>query len=303
MPEADAKPFAAADIPSDDDGDEYHESEDEDFDVSKAAAEAGDESTSDDDDGGTYASDNEDNENIKLSTSSKRKRRADGDDDEEEEDKPGIKILTRSQRAAEDTAKTSTRDKSKSTIDTDALWASMRGTSDTPASTTSPAANRALTTSPRASVLEDAILITETYEFAKEIVTREVRVPRDSPKAIAFLERQQQDRERQNSATPDASTSTPSTASSTPKPRGNPLSRRRKGTSLEQLVGKGKPAKINTLEKSKLDWQGFVSQEGIEGDLKRHNQGGYLHKQDFLARVDSKRYTDLKEGQKALKKS
>jgi len=53
-----------------------------------------------------------------------------------------------------------------------------------------------------------------------------------------------------------------------------------------------KKQKVSTLEKSKLDWQNFKQEEGIEEDLKSFNQGkqGYLEKKFFLERTDLKQF-------------
>jgi hypothetical protein len=59
---------------------------------------------------------------------------------------------------------------------------------------------------------------------------------------------------------------------------------------------------MNTLEKSRLDWQGYVEREGIKDDLKYTNKDGYMEKVAFLQRVDDRRLSDLKQGQKQSKK-
>ncbi|SAL96216.1 hypothetical protein [Absidia glauca] len=63
-----------------------------------------------------------------------------------------------------------------------------------------------------------------------------------------------------------------------------------------------KVPKMNTLEKSRLDWQGYVEREGIKDDLKYTNKDGYMEKVAFLQRVDDRRLNDLKHGQKQSKK-
>ena len=63
-----------------------------------------------------------------------------------------------------------------------------------------------------------------------------------------------------------------------------------------------KVPKMNTLEKSRLDWQGYVDREGLRDDLKYKNKDGYMEKVAFLQRVDDRRLTHLKAGQKASKK-
>ncbi|KAF9930550.1 swr complex subunit [Linnemannia zychae] len=75
----------------------------------------------------------------------------------------------------------------------------------------------------------------------------------------------------------------------------------RKKSQLDELAatyGVKKPPKLNTLEKSKLDWKNFVGKEGIEDELKRHNKDGYMEKVAFLQRTDERRdqeYQQLKK--------
>ncbi|KAF9581142.1 serine/threonine protein kinase, CMGC, CDC2/CDK sub, partial [Lunasporangiospora selenospora] len=70
----------------------------------------------------------------------------------------------------------------------------------------------------------------------------------------------------------------------------------RKKSNLDELAatyGVKKPAKLNTLEKSKLDWNQFVGKEGIEDELKHHNKDGYMEKVAFLQRTDERRDEEL----------
>ncbi|CAO0802758.1 unnamed protein product [Mucor circinelloides] len=87
------------------------------------------------------------------------------------------------------------------------------------------------------------------------------------------------------------------------KPK-SPLQQRRPKSQLSSLVSKYniKEPKMNTLEKSKLDWQGYVDREGIRDDLKYKNKDGYMEKVAFLQRVDDRRLNQLKQGQKKEKK-
>ncbi|KAI9262067.1 bucentaur or craniofacial development-domain-containing protein [Sporodiniella umbellata] len=75
-------------------------------------------------------------------------------------------------------------------------------------------------------------------------------------------------------------------------------------SSLSSLVSQYniKVPKMNTLEKSKLDWQKFVEKEGIKDELKYKNKDGYMEKVDFLQRVDERRLEQLKSGQKESKR-
>lgn len=57
---------------------------------------------------------------------------------------------------------------------------------------------------------------------------------------------------------------------------------------------------LNTVEKSKLDWAGFVDKEGITDELDEHGRAkeGYLGRMDFLGRVQANREEDLKKAKK-----
>ncbi|GAA6043487.1 hypothetical protein JCM8097_000738 [Rhodosporidiobolus ruineniae] len=68
-------------------------------------------------------------------------------------------------------------------------------------------------------------------------------------------------------------------------------------------VGK-KPAKLNTLEKSKLDWNNHVTTTGDSDDLATARRNGFLEKKDFLDRVEGKREEEwerLKAGRRGQK--
>jgi hypothetical protein len=61
-----------------------------------------------------------------------------------------------------------------------------------------------------------------------------------------------------------------------------------------QRKGKGKetrPGALNTVEKSRLDWVGFVDKSGIQNELEVHSKGkeGYLERMDFLDRMADRR--------------
>ncbi|GAA5799396.1 hypothetical protein HPULCUR_004811 [Helicostylum pulchrum] len=79
---------------------------------------------------------------------------------------------------------------------------------------------------------------------------------------------------------------------------------KRPKSTLSSLVSQYniKEPKMNTLDKSKLDWQGYVDREGIRDDLKYKNKDGYMEKVAFLQRVDDRRLNHLKTGQKNEKK-
>ncbi|BGP40553.1 hypothetical protein JCM10449v2_004515 [Rhodotorula kratochvilovae] len=93
------------------------------------------------------------------------------------------------------------------------------------------------------------------------------------------------------SDSPAPATSSASPAPTAPAPAARPPPKRKAGGGLAGMaaslgVGK-KPAKLNTLEKSKLDWNNYVStQEGLSDTLTHARKDGYLDRRDFLDRVD-----------------
>ena len=58
---------------------------------------------------------------------------------------------------------------------------------------------------------------------------------------------------------------------------------------LQQLSG---PSKISTVAKTSSDWDTFKTETGLEGELEKKAQGkdAYLVKQDFLTRVDTRKF-------------
>jgi hypothetical protein len=57
-----------------------------------------------------------------------------------------------------------------------------------------------------------------------------------------------------------------------------------------------KKAKMSTLIKSKLDWEGFKKDEGLEDELRNHrkNKDNFVDKQAFLQRADLKQFEQEK---------
>lgn len=117
----------------------------------------------------------------------------------------------------------------------------------------------------------DKIEIKKVFDFAGEMVTVSKEVAADSSEAKKYLKSQEED-----------SKTTPVSSTGTKRPGG-----------LAGIVGSiGKKQKMGVLDKSKLDWNSFVSQEGISEELKTHNKGkeGYVEKQMFLERADLRQF-------------
>lgn len=206
----------------------------------------------------------------------------------------------------------------ETTVDIDAIWARMNA-SKTPSAlsalgrankneekiaekaseasplkdqtreTTSVAANAQGVAPAEASIAEDMILIKRTYEFAGETVAEEKQVPKSSAEARLYL-------------AAVAAQQNPTTSTPNQKP---PLRRPKKRTSmfepppddspLSTAGSKGKGTKLNTIEKSKLDWAGYVDKEGIKDELEGAEKAkdGYLGRMDFLDKMSAKREGDI----------
>jgi hypothetical protein len=69
--------------------------------------------------------------------------------------------------------------------------------------------------------------------------------------------------------------------------------RKESGVKLSEL-GKDKGKKLNTVEKSAMDWAGFVDKEGIKDELDAagRSKASYKARQEFLARVQQKKEED-----------
>ncbi|XP_039260325.2 craniofacial development protein 1-like [Styela clava] len=116
---------------------------------------------------------------------------------------------------------------------------------------------------------KETITVTKVYDFAGEDVKITKVVDKKSKEGQSHLK----------TRTMGASTSLP-------------LTTKRKG-GLQGILGKmEKRPKLSTLEKSKLDWQNYKDEEGIEDELKIYNKGkdGYVEKQLFLERTDFRQF-------------
>lgn len=143
------------------------------------------------------------------------------------------------------------------------------------------------------------ITISQTYTFAGKTHTENKLVPADSAEARLYLSTH-----AESQSPPAHSLDSPTrarTATAT-APQKTPIRRPLKRASnfdSGSLHANAKAQKMNTLDKSKLDWAGFVDQEGIKDELDRQGKGGgYVDRQAFLGRVDERREGLWREGLK-----
>lgn len=127
------------------------------------------------------------------------------------------------------------------------------------------------------------VTITKVFDFAGEEVRVNKEVAADSREAKSFLKSQssaQEDSEEESSSIAQSSSPAPSSG--------------KRAAGLSGILGRigGKKQKISTLEKSKMDWDAFKSEEGIGEELAIHNRGreGYVERKNFLERVDHRQF-------------
>ncbi|KAF7879238.1 hypothetical protein EAF04_000435 [Stromatinia cepivora] len=261
----------------------------------------------------------------------KKKSRKDGRDGEEDEGGEGGLVKTRSMRAQEKIEKKPLADTKAATVDVNALWAAMISGKPTSSTITEPKPSAKLlnvSTSPktgskspelhrgsreRSSFNEgpdSMVMIKRTYNFAGKVITEQKLVSKDSAEAKLFLASQESNAGKGDNAGKEAELFV--------KPKRNLKKARRSifepiienltpqrtdlyfGTAavtrnLNGGVGAGKEAKkLNTVEKSAMDWAGFVDKEGYKDELDAagKKKGAYGERQAFLARVEAKKVED-----------
>lgn len=136
---------------------------------------------------------------------------------------------------------------------------------------------------------EEQIRIVTTYTFAGKLVRESKLVAANSAEAKAYLNStsglvaSEEDQESHKS-----SVVVIRKVQGTDEER--PLRIKLKRSSLiDKFLARDKKNKLTTLEKSRLDWASFVDKKKIKDDLAQHNKGGFLEKQAFLDRVETKR--------------
>ena len=166
---------------------------------------------------------------------------------------------------------------------------------------------------PNASIPDDMISIKRTYNFAGSTTVEEKLVPKDSAEAQHYLASQPSIPKSHSS--PNSLTTTnlrrplkrPSRFDS-PIPSADDLLKTTaaiKAPATAQIKSLAelkleRGQKLNTIEKSKLDWAGYVDKEKLKDELDKAEKakGGYLDRMEFLGRSEAARDEVLKEGRK-----
>ncbi|KAI1478938.1 BCNT-domain-containing protein [Daldinia eschscholtzii] len=246
----------------------------------------------------------------------KKEKRKDRDAEDDEGGGEGGLIKTRSMRAAEKVEKKSRAATGPVTIDVDDLWAKMTAAPLIPSKAdadTEKESQKTVQEERSDGRLEDArdkaqrkksggeepaamIKIKRTYNFAGKVHTEEKLVPRDSAEAKLYLASQDPKSVEEAEAEDGQPRRKPRKAfRSIFEPVIEGLTQRADlnlGMDARlQLREQAKAKKLNVVEKSRMDWAGFVDKEGIKDELELagKSKDSYVNRQDFLARVAANR--------------
>ncbi|KAH7406991.1 bucentaur or craniofacial development-domain-containing protein [Phaeosphaeria sp. MPI-PUGE-AT-0046c] len=261
----------------------------------------------------------------------KGKKRQDDDDDEILSDGEGGLIKTRAQRRVEQIERRPLARTEGATVDVDALWAQMTAAPLKPVeaeqprepdSTVDETTTTASRPAPAAVEEEEQVAIKKTYTFAGQDTTEEKSVPRSHLEKYAADGWEKVDAAHKTSdpdSKPRANTSKirrplrrPSRFEPNPTgyvrtlapeyqltyPRASAAVSRTTLMPPPELPAKGKDKtqKLNVVDKSRMDWTGFVDKEGIAEELDTHGKTkeAYLGRMEFLAGVEAKREEERK---------
>jgi hypothetical protein len=222
-------------------------------------------------------------------------------------------------------------DTTAATVDVDALWADMvSGTPKTkdqnPAAeaTSTIDSNESLSPESKRNLVaqtgkesrspstiltggpDSMIMINRTYNFAGKVHTEQKLVPRNSAEAKLYLASQpintKPTSEEEVMAFAKPKRPTKKARRSVFEPLSELPQRKdlhfgvRRESDVVLLNSTKDTKKLNTVEKSAMDWAGFVDKEGIadELDAAGKSKGAYKSRQEFLARVEQKKEEDAR---------
>ncbi|KAI1265105.1 bucentaur or craniofacial development-domain-containing protein [Xylariaceae sp. FL1019] len=252
----------------------------------------------------------------KGKTRQKKSKRLDGDDGGE-----GGLIKTRSQRAQEKADRKSYTTTGPVTVNVDALWAQMNAAPNLQPKTDRDRANNNekledkniesadTNVANKANVdPSEMIKIKRTYNFAGKVHTEEKLVPRDSAEAKLYV------------ASQDPKLTDPESNDNLAKPKPRKAFRSifepvfegatqrddlKLGLNLRLQLREqqAKTKKLNVVEKSRMDWAGFVDKEGIQDELELAGKSkeSYTNRQDFLSRVEAKKEDEARRARMAAR--
>jgi hypothetical protein len=148
----------------------------------------------------------------------------------------------------------------------------------------------------------DFIRIKRSYNFAGKVHTEEKLVPRDSAEAKLYLAETGQDPiPADDSSLPQKRMPRKAFRSAFEPVTSDGATQRADlnlGMSVRlrarELAKEADAKKLNTVEKSRMDWAGFVDREGIKDELELagRSKDSFAARQDFLARSEAVREED-----------
>lgn len=146
------------------------------------------------------------------------------------------------------------------------------------------------------------IKIKRTYKFAGEMITEEKVVPKESAEAKAFLSSGEnveytdvEDVSEENIAR-NLRRPLRKVSRFDPNPTGL-IKKNWEKQQVEATDDNVNGPKINTVEKSRLDWAQYVDQAGIKDELRVHSKAkeGYMGRMDFLGRTEARRDEEARQ--------
>ncbi|KAK6007145.1 hypothetical protein QM012_006153 [Aureobasidium pullulans] len=265
----------------------------------------------------------------------KKAKKSKTDDDEDSAGEGGL-IKTRAQRRAEKQERQEYQKANTDnvTVDVDALWASMTAKpiglpsreQSKPAEDVheqDSAREQSDKTATQNGEDDDGMItIKRSYDFAGQKVTEEKRVHKDSAEAKLFLANNDPAKQTKPSS-PTPKDDQPAlrrplrrASKFEPNPTGEvkglPPERQRLRTPsradvlaqqkrLEEEAKTGKAVKLNTVQKSAIDWAAHVDQEGLKDELDEYGRSkqGYIAKMDFLRGVHGKKEEEERKARMA----
>lgn len=168
------------------------------------------------------------------------------------------------------------------------------------------------TTTESTTQVPQTIKIKRTYNFAGKVHTEEKLVSRDSAEAKLYLE------SIGEGAIPEAAHEDGDQPRRRPKkafrsafePISDQLASRRDlnlgiaaRMEARDLAKDANAKKLTTVEKSRMDWAGYVDKEGIQDELKLAGKSkhSYAERQGFLARSEARREDDARKARMATR--
>ncbi|KAK2773302.1 swr1p complex component [Colletotrichum kahawae] len=240
----------------------------------------------------------------------KKARGGDGAPDGDDEGGEGGLVKTRSMRAAEKVERKMAAATGPVTVDVDALWAQMLAGQTTSQPSQEQGAGEAEATAQPSGATEaqkktdatdaessDMIRIKRTYNFAGKVQTEEKLVARDSAEAKLYLASLGKDAPADEATEPEEPKKVLKKAFRSAFEPTIEIVGQRSDLNLGMTVRikarekQAQAKKLNTVEKSKMDWAGYVDKEGLKDELELagRSKESYAGRQDFLARSEAKR--------------